>query len=438
MKRSHSNWKRPRIEDDNEPILERVIKENEIVEKEMMIENGIIVYVKLQSKTEFGEKEIIEKYIRINPNMEKEVLEYEEEHYYITWERDSKEKSKIQIRIVEGYKEVSVQELEYEIMYHLNTKDWYILFYVMKEEKYNEMRNYEIHNSLNAIKESESYSCIIYLDPEYQTDQEGKKMIKRLKKDIDYESIRSFVYEMKVYEKLKKNPHLNICRMYEKKILEDEEGSIFPGMVLEQGLDLRNTVAGLERQYEKMGKMKEYYLKMEEVIDQMIIGVQYFHKLGYIHFDIKPENFIFVNNIVKLIDFGQSEEKSTFLMSEKMRYKGTKGFTPIEIQYMKPSYLNDFDERIDVWSLGISILIILGRDITEYKILKDIKQVINSTKDKQERMNEIIDNTIKEYENITGHKKEMKELVYKMMKVDPKERTKLENVRTPVILWNTV
>ena len=431
MKRSYSNWKQPRIDD--EPILEKVIRENEIVEKEMMIDNGIIVYTKIHNG--FSDTE---KYIRINPNMEKEVIEYNEEHYYILWKRELKEKCVIQIRIVKGHKEYHMEELEYDLMYHLEITNGYILFYLMKEEKYNRMRNYVIENEIEPMKKSESSTCLIYLDTEYQTDQTGKKMIKRLKKDNEYMSVRSFIYEMKIYEELEMNPHPNICRMFGKKIIEDEEGSIFPGMVLEQGLDLRNTVVALDKRYEEMGKMKEYYFKMENLIDQMIMGIRYFHQLGYIHFDIKLENFIFVNGVVKLIDFGQSEKKNTIQMN-RIRYKGTKGFTPIEIKYMKPSYQNNIDERVDIWSLGICILTMLGRDAYHYKILNDIKDVMYYVNtDGQDRMNKIIMNMLEEYENITGHGNEIRELIYLMMKVDPKERTKLQNIRIPIVKWNIV
>ena len=42
-----------------------------------------------------------------------------------------------------------------------------------------------------------------------------------------------------------------------------------------------------------------------DIIFEMIVGILYFHNKGYIHFDIKPTNFIVDNKgYVKLNDFG--------------------------------------------------------------------------------------------------------------------------------------
>ena len=437
MKRSQTNWKRPRTDESDEPVLERVVRENGNDAREMMVDNGLIVYVKYHGEFE------TEKYVRINPNMEKEILEFGDKQYSILWKRDLTGYSEIRMRVAERYKEDDMHELECEVTYYFNVREQYGIFYVMREDRYNMMREYVIPNVLDPVRKSESYSCMIYLDPEYRTDQEGKKMIKRLKRNVKYSYMRLFIREMQIYEKMAMNPHPNICRMSGRKIIEDDAGSIFPAMVLEQGLDLRNTVVALERRYDDMGKMRQYYLKMESFVDQMIMGIRYFHQMGYVHFDVKLENFIFVNGVVKLIDFGQSEKRSVIRMDETIRYKGTSGFTPIEIRYMKPMYRDSFDERVDVWPLGICILSMIGRDAYEYKVLDDIEEVmyyvmINDMRSSQNRMDEIVNSMLEEYEKETRHGKEMRELVYRMMKVDPRDRTKLENVRTPVIGWNIV
>ena len=53
-------------------------------------------------------------------------------------------------------------------------------------------------------------------------------------------------------------------------------------------------------------------------------------------------------------------------------------------------------------------------------------------------MDKLVDELLEEYEDITGHRDEMKELLKRMLRVDPKDRTKLQNIRTPVIGWNIV
>ena len=88
----------------------------------------------------------------------------------------------------------------------------------------------------------------------------------------------------------------------------------------------------------------------------MLKGIAYCHSHGIVHRDLKPENILIdkeQDNILKLIDFGTASKYKK--ESEKM--KGLKGTS----YYVAPEVIGgDYDERCDVWSLGIIMYILLS------------------------------------------------------------------------------
>ena len=97
---------------------------------------------------------------------------------------------------------------------------------------------------------------------------------------------------------------------------------------------------------------------------QCMEALTYIHSMGVIHRDIKPANLLMDNNmIVKLGDFGVSTIKidktqysnaayNFFKNVDKMKYGGTKVGTD---NYMAEEVkLNDYDQKADVYSMGIS------------------------------------------------------------------------------------
>ena len=88
----------------------------------------------------------------------------------------------------------------------------------------------------------------------------------------------------------------------------------------------------------------------------MLKGIAYCHSQGIVHRDLKPENILIdreQDNILKLIDFGTASKYNK--KSEKM--KGLKGTS----YYVAPEVIGaDYDERCDVWSLGIIMYIMLS------------------------------------------------------------------------------
>ena len=87
--------------------------------------------------------------------------------------------------------------------------------------------------------------------------------------------------------------------------------------------------------------------KIDNVISQVIHGVQFLNAFGVVHRDLKPENILIDNNkVIRLIDFGLSKVVS---FSEKLNENyGTLLFTAPEILLS-----NEYNVKVDVWSVGV-------------------------------------------------------------------------------------
>ena len=79
------------------------------------------------------------------------------------------------------------------------------------------------------------------------------------------------------------------------------------------------------------------------------------HSRGFVHLDIKLENFILTDKKqIKLIDFGTAH-KVTDREKKLQTVSGTRGYSAPEI------YRNCYHKNSDIWALGISIWVILVR-----------------------------------------------------------------------------
>ncbi len=103
-----------------------------------------------------------------------------------------------------------------------------------------------------------------------------------------------------------------------------------------------------KKEIQKYGCVKEpkrvfYWQKMLE-------AVQAIHLLGVIHSDLKPANFLVVNDEIKLIDFNISNDTHDRTSITIQTECGT-------IEYMAPeTFLKDNDEKSKVYYLILCIL----------------------------------------------------------------------------------
>ncbi|GAB4825683.1 hypothetical protein Ancab_008557 [Ancistrocladus abbreviatus] len=95
------------------------------------------------------------------------------------------------------------------------------------------------------------------------------------------------------------------------------------------------------------------------VVSQLMEAVAHCHRQGVAHRDIKPDNVLFDSrNRLKLSDFGSAEWFAVGGVDKRASMRGVVG-TPY---YVAPEVLSgrDYGEKVDVWSVGVILYIMLG------------------------------------------------------------------------------
>ena len=169
------------------------------------------------------------------------------------------------------------------------------------------------------------------------------------KKDFKKEDIERFEKEIDI---LQKADHPNIVKLYE---VYKTPNSFYLIMEKCEGGNLFYKIQ------QRINTKILYNEKiLSETFRQIILAVQYLHKIGICHRDLKPENICFLNlgdmdnNIVKIIDFGLGK-----IIDIKEKLKSIVGSE----LYMAPEVLNgQYNEKCDIWSLGVILyFLVAGR-----------------------------------------------------------------------------
>lgn len=89
------------------------------------------------------------------------------------------------------------------------------------------------------------------------------------------------------------------------------------------------------------------------IMKQLLLSIEYCHSKGKIHRDIKGGNILIADDgTIKLADFGIST--SFFTQGRKVKHNTFTG----TVCWLAPEVVceEDYDEKIDIWSLGITML----------------------------------------------------------------------------------
>ena len=144
------------------------------------------------------------------------------------------------------------------------------------------------------------------------------------------------------YEIAKTLNHKNII-----KLIEYRTDAETPFIVLELFSEI-NLKQALRRGPEPIA------YKLQSIVEQACDGVNWLHTKGYVHCDIKPDNFLLSREFeVKLIDFTISKKIRTGLG----KYFGAKNKVEGTRSYMSPEQIrgHNVDPRSDIYSMGCMI-----------------------------------------------------------------------------------
>lgn len=150
--------------------------------------------------------------------------------------------------------------------------------------------------------------------------------------------IRHTIRENKIHQKI---THEKVVKHYN--TVEIDNDSFATILELCSGPDLS--------QYLKLnGHLSEREAKI--IIKQIIIGLIELHKMGIIHYDLKPQNIIFHKGEIKISDFGLAKEMEN---KDKIELTclgvGTFYYLPPEI--FDQSSKSMIDQKVDIWSVGV-------------------------------------------------------------------------------------
>lgn len=95
------------------------------------------------------------------------------------------------------------------------------------------------------------------------------------------------------------------------------------------GLDLRDFIDNVITKKISKSLIDPLVTKCIKIIKDLINAVEYIHKIGIIHYDIKPENVMITRTSMKLIDFGAAE----IIINGKTNFPSTytTGYIPQEL-----------------------------------------------------------------------------------------------------------
>jgi serine/threonine protein kinase len=94
----------------------------------------------------------------------------------------------------------------------------------------------------------------------------------------------------------------------------------------------------------------------DDIMKQMVMTLAYMHDVGYIHGDVKPENYLLFiddkgNNVVKLCDFGNSVP-TLYCKDTIAQY--TQRYCPPECFIQCGGDVAEISTAADIWALGMS------------------------------------------------------------------------------------
>ena len=119
---------------------------------------------------------------------------------------------------------------------------------------------------------------------------------------------------------------------------------------------------------------------IKKYIKALLTSIKALNKIGYIHGDIKPNNFLYCNeNTYHLIDFGASLPIHS--INSIAKNIATFPYIPPEVNELTPEYYSYASPKSDLWSVGIILLFLIIKNdsiFPYYEITEECNQRRNS------------------------------------------------------------
>ncbi len=257
-----------------------------------------------------------------------------------------------------------------EIIYHINTK--YIYMFLTKMEPIlKRSRSLNYYELIKQLGQGSFGKVYLAVNPENR--RIALKVID-IPEDKPYllEQIRNELLYLKRLSQPQCNPHV-IC--YYDSYEDKQRKQFLIEMEYIDGLELDQYITRL-RQTQPPEVIYYYLLLIARAVTD---GLNYSHRKGIVHNDIKPSNIMIdSNNVPRVVDFGLACSS----ISNKGRYCLSSGGSP---NFVAPEFITQYTIRYpasDMWALGVTLYYLAtGQypfDFSMTKTFNDIFAIINN------------------------------------------------------------
>ena len=131
----------------------------------------------------------------------------------------------------------------------------------------------------------------------------------------------------------------------------EEGGKLMRNLFLEYMPE--GSLADFLKQFAGAGALDEHLIRT--YTRSIVEGIDYLHREGIVHCDIKGKNLLVRNGNVKLTDFGSAKRVGTEIESEAMNCSAKVNGTPL---WMAPEVVRQVEQGLasDIWSLGCTVV----------------------------------------------------------------------------------